>query len=163
MRLVLSKRSFDLGSPRYNTTYGFSIIETVCMRGQMRTVDSLPQLKVILSSPNHKHFRHIMLSEESLCFIEDTAAFYRILGYTNEIAKTLLPDEFIWEEYVNKPGYSLCFKKHVLDYVNAHSDKFNEMYGDLYQDFVAEHDSTRIARGTMCAGCKLDEYCNKPL
>jgi hypothetical protein len=125
----------------------------------MSIVDTLPPLKVILSSPNHKHFRHIMLGEESLCFIEDTAAFYRTLGYTTEIAKTFLPDEFIWEEYVNKPGYSLCLQKHILDYVSAHSEKFTELYGKLYEDFVVEHEATLISRGTSCAGCKLDEYC----
>jgi hypothetical protein len=126
----------------------------------MSTVESLPQLKVILSSPYHKHFRHIMLGEESLCFIEDTDAFYRSLGYTKQISKSLLPDEFIWDEYVNKPDYSVCFQKHILDYLSAHSKKFTELYGELYEKFVIEHESTRIARGTSCAGCKLDEYCN---
>jgi hypothetical protein len=126
----------------------------------MNKVESLPQLKVVLSSPNHKHFRHIMLGEESLCFIEDTDAFYRSLGYTKDIAKSLLPEEFIWEEYVNKLGYSICFQKHILDYLSAHSKKFIEMYGELYKKFVIEHESTLIARGTHCAGCKLNEYCN---
>jgi hypothetical protein len=126
----------------------------------MSTVESLPQLKVILSSTNHKHFRHIMLGTESLCFIEDTDAFYRSLGYTREAAKTLLPDEFIWEEYVNKPGYSLCLQKHILDYLSAHSEKFTELYSELYESFVEEHESTLSARGASCAGCKLDEYCN---
>jgi len=126
----------------------------------MSTAESLPQLKVILSSPHHRHYRHIVLGKESLCFIEDTDAFYRSLGYTTELAKNLLPDEFIWEEYVNKPSYSLCLQKHILDYLSAHSDKFNEMYGELYENFVAEHESARIARGTACVGCKLNEYCN---
>lgn len=115
---------------------------------------------MFLSSPNHRHYRHIVLGTESLCFIEDIAVFYRSLGYTKEIAKTLLPDEFIWEEYVNKSGYSLCLQKHILDYLSAHSDKFTELYGGVYKNFVAEHEATLISRGASCPGCKLNEYCN---
>jgi phosphorylcholine metabolism protein LicD len=126
----------------------------------MSTVESLPELKVILSSPNHRHYRHIVLGKDSLCFIEDIAAFYRSLGYTDEIAKSLLPDEFIWEEYVNKSGYSLCLQKHILDYLSAHSEKFNEMYGSVYKNFVLQHESARNERGVDCVGCKLKEYCN---
>jgi len=101
-----------------------------------------------------------MLGNESLCFIEDTDAFYRSLGYTKKIAKSLLPDEFIWEEYVNKLGYSLCLQKHILDYLSAHSEKFNEMYGEQYENFVVEHEAALISRGSACVGCKLNDYCN---
>ena len=126
----------------------------------MSAKNELPQLKVVLSSPHHKHYRHIVLGEESLCFIEDLEAFYYSLGYTPEMRKSgLLPDEFVWEEYVNNSGYSVCLQKHIMDYLHAHSPLFNETYGEHYARFVEEHAAERMARGNACAGCKLHEYC----
>jgi len=120
----------------------------------------LPQLKVILSSPRHEHYRHIVLADDSLCFIEDMDAFYTSLGYTPEMAiNGLLPDEFVWEEYVDNSGYSICLQKHILDYLHVHSQKFNDMYGVQYGELVEEHAVALKVRGTVCAGCKLSEYC----
>lgn len=126
----------------------------------MEPTTKLPQLKVVLSSPHHKHYRHIVLADESLCFIEDINAFYTSLGYTQTIAKSgLLPDEFIWNEYVNNSGYSVCLQKHIFDYLHSHSPKFNEIYGKLYEEFTDEHTVALEARGSACTGCKLNEYC----
>ena len=101
-----------------------------------------------------------MLGEESLCFIEDIDAFYKLLGYTDQKAKAgLLPEEFIWEEYINNSGYSVCLQKHIMDYLYDHSPKFVEDYGEQYERFVEEHEKARLARGSACSGCKLQEYC----
>ena len=126
----------------------------------MNPVNNLPQLKIILSSPNHEHYRHIMLGNDSLCFVEDLQAFYRAVGYTVEKAKAgILPEEFIWQEYVHNDGYSVCLQKHILDYLHAHSPKFNELYSEAYLSFCEAHKEARLARGDACAGCKLVEYC----
>lgn len=127
----------------------------------MSALQKLPQLKIILSSPHHKHYRHILLGEESLCFVEDLDAFYGMLGYTQKMAKSgILPDEFIWEEYVHNADYSVCLQKHIVDYLHIHSQKFTEQYADEYKLFCEEHEAARLARGKACAGCKLREYCN---
>lgn len=130
------------------------------IRMYRNAISALQPLKVVLSSPHHQHYRHIMLGEESLCIIEDIQAFYCALGYTEDMAKAgLLPDEFMWEEYVHKSGYSVCLQRHIMDYLHAHSPKFNETYGEQYEEFVEEHEKARIARGSLCAGCKLQENC----
>lgn len=126
----------------------------------MQALKELPQLKVVLSSPNHQHYRHILLGEESLCFIEDIQAFYKALGYTDDMARSgVLPDEFVWQEYVNNSGYSICLQKHIMDYLYAHSSRFVENYQEPYLKFVQEHEQAKMARGSACAGCKLSEYC----
>ena len=126
----------------------------------MSALEKLPQLKLVLSSPNSQHFRHIMLGGESLCFIEDIDAFYQTLGYTENIAKAgMLAEEFVWEEYIHNTGYSVCLQMHIFDYLNAHSPAFAKDYSKEYIAFVEEHNKARLARGSACAGCKLNEYC----
>lgn len=75
-----------------------------------------------------------MLGKETLCFIEDIQAFYESLSYTASMNKAgILPDEFVWEEYTNNSGYSVCLQKHIMDYLHVHSPKFNDAYGEQYQ------------------------------
>lgn len=127
---------------------------------KMSALKKLPQLKLVLSSPNHQYYRHIMLGEESLCFIEDMNAFYQSLGYSDDVAKAgVLPEEFVWLEYIHNAGYSVCLQMHIINYLQSHSPAFAEAYRKEYVEFVEEHNKARLARGSACAGCKLSEYC----
>ncbi|NQY27112.1 MAG: hypothetical protein HRT92_08030 [Piscirickettsiaceae bacterium] len=126
----------------------------------MSTSKQLPHLKVVLNSPNHQNYRHIVHDGKKLHYIQNVREFYYTLGYTDNMARAnILPDEFVWDEYTNNSGYSVCLQKHILDYLNKYSPTFYEDYGDAYNAFEKEHNDFRIARGDSCAGCRLHEFC----
>jgi len=126
----------------------------------MKDSKDLPHLNVILNSPNHQNYRQITSGDEPLHYIENVREFYYAVGYTDDMAKAMvMPDEFVWDEYVSNVGYSVCLQKHILDYLNKNSPAFSENYGEAYNKFVKKHNDARIARGEACAGCRLRELC----
>jgi|GEM_PF-4588149 len=71
----------------------------------------------------------------------------------------IMPDEFVWDEYINNEGYSVCLQKHTLDYLSKHSPSFYQKYGEAYEKFKKTHEIAQLKRGKLCAGCRLREFC----
>jgi hypothetical protein len=87
--------------------------------------------------------------------IDNLDEFYKLFGYTDEIANTgILADEFIWDNYVKDNRFDACLQMHIVEYLNKHSAKFKELYGGQYEEYVKEHVKAREARGCECYACK---------
>jgi hypothetical protein len=104
--------------------------------------------------------RRVLCIEESghvIHEVSDVMGFYRVFGYRPETTHAnVLPDEFIWSEYISKSSadFSPCIQMHIVEYLKAHSDIFNEKYGGLYDRLVAAHKELKEARGTACFACQ---------
>ncbi len=89
--------------------------------------------------------------------IRNLDEFYGMFGYTPDASRAgLLPDEFIWAEYINNADsdFSPCIQMHIAEYLKKHSDAFNQAYGDRWDRWVAEHDKLRGSRGALCVVCR---------
>ncbi len=90
--------------------------------------------------------------------IGDLDEFYRAFGYTPEASRAgLLPDEFIWTEYINGSDvdFSPCVQMHIAEYLKQHSEVFNRQYGDRWESAVAAHAELREKRGGVhCFACR---------
>lgn len=90
--------------------------------------------------------------------VGDLMGFYKVFGYRPETTHAnVLPDEFIWSEYVSKSSadFSPCIQMHIVEYLKAHSDIFNEKYGAIYDKLVARHKELKETRGTSCFACRV--------
>lgn len=89
--------------------------------------------------------------------ISSLEEFYGMFGYTPETSRSgILPDEFIWAEYINNPDadFSLCIQMHIAEYLRKHSEAFNKEYGDRWESWVAAHAELREKRGAACPACR---------
>jgi hypothetical protein len=72
--------------------------------------------------------------------IKNLDEFYSALGYTADINKTgLLPDEFIWEEYIKDGAVNTTafLQNNIIKYLSKHSDSFIKKYGEKYESWYA--------------------------
>jgi len=117
----------------------------------------------------HFKFRYLDISGRRILCIEtggriiheiiNLHEFYHVFGYGVECGRSNeLPDEFIWSEYVNNPAadFSTCIQIHILEYLKKHSDVFNVEFGGRFENYIAEHVKTKLARGISCIACRLD-------
>ncbi len=95
-----------------------------------------------------------------LCEVSDPGEFYRVFGYRADPAQQpdLLPDEFLWAEYVNNPvaDFSACLQIHIVDYLRKHSPSFMQEFGKHYEQWIADHASLRATRGKSCIACRFN-------
>jgi hypothetical protein len=73
----------------------------------------------------------------------------------------ILPDEFIWEEYVKDcaVNFESCLQMHIIEYLNKHSTIFKEKYDNQYEGLLARHALEREARGVACFVCRMKPFC----
>lgn len=96
--------------------------------------------------------------------LDDIENFYTVFGYTREMAKAgVLPDEFIWSEYVNGAAakYSACYRLHIIGYLNKHSVQFRNKYGEQSEKWIAAHADTKAAGDELCFICRMKPFCSK--
>jgi hypothetical protein len=87
--------------------------------------------------------------------------FYRTYGYSQDMQKTgLLPDEFIWEEYIKK-NCSSCLKIHMIRYLVGHSETFRKKYADQYTQWLETHAQERADKNLRCFTCKMKLFCDR--
>jgi len=95
-------------------------------------VPSIPRFQYHLSSRSNTHYGWITADEEKVDRIGDLNGFYRALGYTEEAGRRgLLPDEFIWFEYIKDHCSSSesQLQAKIIEYLNTHSPAFREKFG----------------------------------
>ncbi|MDP3088265.1 MAG: hypothetical protein Q8M99_08810 [Methylotenera sp.] len=96
-----------------------------------------------------------MANDDVIDVINKVDEFYKVFGYTNELAKEGIgADEFIWDNYVKKKEFDACLQMHIVEYLNKHSLKFRELYGEQYEGYVKSHALAREARGCECCACQ---------
>lgn len=89
--------------------------------------------------------------------IRNLDEFYGMFGYTPDSGREgLLPDEFIWAEYINSADadFSPCIQMHIAEYLRKHSEAFNKEYGDCWDSWVANHAKFREKTGVPCVACR---------
>ena len=125
----------------------------------MQTIE-IPHFNYTISSPHHQHYMCIVDKDDVIDKIDNLDEFYKEFGYTAEIAKAgVMAEEFIWEHYVKNKDFNACFQMHIVDYLNKHSEKFIELYGEQYESYVKSHVVAREARGSECYACKHNKFC----
>lgn len=104
--------------------------------------------------------RRVLCIEEGGRIIHEVShalGFYEVFGYRPEsIHADILPDEFIWSEYVANAAadFSPCVQIHIVEYLREHSEAFNARYGAIYDKLVAMHDELRASKGASCFACR---------
>ncbi len=92
--------------------------------------------------------------------VENLNEFYQVFGYRIDPAQQpdLLPDEFIWAEYVNDPKSDLssCIQVHIIEYLNTHSDCFRKEFGGHFERWMANHANIRAKQGKSCIACRFN-------
>ena len=126
----------------------------------MENTSKIPHFSYIINSPKHKQYRCIVTKGEVIDKIDDLNEFYKTFGYTDELAQAgILADEFIWTEYVEDSNLDVCMQMHIAEYLNNHSPKFREQYGNEYEAHVKEHVAARKNRGFACFACRHKPFC----
>lgn len=127
----------------------------------MQNTTTIPHFNYIVNSPKHQHYRCIVAGNDVIDKIDNLDEFYKTFGYTHDIAKTgILADEFIWNEYVKDIRFEACMQMHIIEYLNNHSPKFRELYGNQYEVLVNKHAEAREARGFACTACRFKAVCD---
>ena len=108
------------------------------------------------------HEASIRADGQLIHVIENVNTFYETFGYNQEVARNgILPDEYLWEEYIHKPvaELSACFQMLIVKYLKAHSDIFNRLYGNEIEHWIAAHAELRPESGVLCVACKMKPFC----
>ncbi len=120
----------------------------------------IPQFSYMLDSPQHKNHKCIMSNKVAIGTINDEYEFYQMFGYTIETARAgVLPNEFIWSEYIQKPDFNACIQMHIIGYLNKFSSKFRELHSSHFNEFIKDHAQKRKSEVTKCFACKLKPIC----
>ena len=125
-------------------------------------MEKIPHFEYESSSSTNKFVGAIKLDGKEIHHIQNMYEFYQYFGYTKSDAKEgVLPDEFIWMEYVNNHAadFTPCAQMHIIRYLEAHSDKFKEQYASQYKKWFDGHAKIRLQKGVVCASCKMNPYC----
>lgn len=91
--------------------------------------------------------------------VENLKEFYQVFGYgaDPEMHTDVLPDEFIWAEYINNPqaDFSSCIQVHIIEYLNAHSEAFQSEYGKHFGKWMDDHANAKAKSGVLCVACRF--------
>ncbi len=118
----------------------------------------IPNFTFSFSNPYHSNFGYISVDGYAVDILANGYQVYENLGYTEEVAKTgLLPDEFIWEEYTRDGAAKsyACMQAKIIEYLNTHSEIFQEKYGALYQTWAGICSSSKVGKIAACAACHM--------
>ena len=129
------------------------------MQGSRR----IPHFKYDLKNAASASFSCIEADGKIIHRIADAHEFYRAFGYKEDMARQgILPEEFIWAEYVKgrNASFSSCIQVHIIEYLNTHSATFRQMYGKQYASLLEQHARAREAGGLSCAACRVNLPCN---
>lgn len=114
----------------------------------------IPHFRYHAKDPARKRPGVIELKGEVIHYIEDLDEFYKIFGYTADLARAgILPEEFIWEEFLSDSAKKCdtCFQLHIVEYLIKHSESFKKKYDKSYENWIAAHAKERSASGIACA------------
>ena len=114
-------------------------------------------------SSNRQH-GFVGLDGEFLHEIGNSDEFYKVFGYTGDMAKAgILPDEFIWDEYIKDAPvvYDDCLQIHIIEYLLKHSEIFRKKYAGQCESWIASHVEAVTARGVLCVTCRMKPFCSK--
>ena len=127
--------------------------------------DVMPHFKFNYVDISGRRLLRIEAGGKVLHDVENLNEFYQVFGYRAdpEMQADLLPDEFVWAEYINKPqaDFSSCVQVHIIEYLNAHSEVFKSEYGHHFDKWIADHAHARAERGVCCVACRLSSAINK--
>lgn len=94
------------------------------------------------------------------CEVSNPGEFYHVFGYRADTAQPpdLLPDEFLWVEYVNNPkaDFSSCMQIHIIEYLKKHSESFMIQFGARCEKWIADHARLRAKIGVSCIACRFN-------
>ena len=120
----------------------------------MKNKNTIPKFKYHLSNPCSEKYRGIEVNGEIIHWIENTDKFVELFGYTQDMRKTgVLPEEFIWNEYINKRDFDFtaCIQVQIIEYLRVHSQKFLQKYGKTMRGMVSgSYKNARLKRRRMC-------------
>ena len=122
----------------------------------------IPHFEYESSCPTNKFVGSIKLDGKEIHRIQNMNEFYKYFGYTESDAKKgILPDEFIWMDYVNNQtaDFTPCAQMHIIKNLEAHSEKFRVQYASQYKEWVNSHATIRREKGIVCTSCKMNPYC----
>ena len=123
---------------------------------------TMPYFKYHLTNASRTNIGCIEVEGEVIHKINNTDEFYKTFGYTPEIRKAgVLPDEFIWEEYINNAAVhnAACLQVRLVEYLIKHSDMFRRKYGAQSERWIADHAKETVTRGVACAACRMESFC----
>jgi hypothetical protein len=84
--------------------------------------------------------------------------FYREMGYTDDMRLSgVLPDEYIWETFVNLRDNShthYCYQLHIMSFLCKFSTDFIQKYGNKCIDWLASVDRKD-------ASCTVESCCDR--
>lgn len=125
-------------------------------------MQDIPLFEYEPSNPSNNYVGTIRLYGKEVHRIQNMNEFYKYFGYTvNDAKKGILPDEFIWMEYVNRHSadFTPCAQMHIIRYLEAHSDTFRHQYINQYKEWFDGHAKIRSEKGIVCASCKMKPFC----
>jgi hypothetical protein len=122
----------------------------------------IPNFTYRLANASNRYAACIELEGEEIHKITNLDEFYKAFGYTQNInCAGILPDEFIWAEYINNAlvNSAACMKIRIIEYLIKHSDIFRQKYSNQYESWFADHAKEVVARGIECAACRIGSFC----
>jgi hypothetical protein len=122
---------------------------------------TIPELSYSRPTASNGHRGWIEADGKVVHEVVKTDEFYKVFGFTQEMARSgILPDEFIWEEYLRSPALTACFQKHLVEYLLAFSPPFKEKHGEQCELWLAENIHVRAPSRRFCATCKMKQFCS---
>ncbi len=119
----------------------------------------LPRFTFEISDPDHKAYRCIMAGDAIFHRVKDMDEFLESLGYKKEfhVFDHILPAEFISRKYTcnNATEHPECLQANIIRYLQLHSVTFNEIYGDLTNDWHNRCEKAYKKPSTNCPDCEL--------
>ena len=122
----------------------------------------VPYLRYRPKDPSNRHFGFVEVDGEIVHKVNDLNAFYEAFGYIDDMRKQgVLPEEFIWEEYVkdSAENHTACYQIHLVEYLIKYSDIFRRKYGVQCVEWLAAHAEDITARDELCVTCRKRSYC----
>jgi hypothetical protein len=120
----------------------------------------IPHFKYTSPKQSNNLTARIEVGVRIIHVIEDLSEFYKVFGYSLDMAKAgVLPDEFIWEEYIKNSDYTACMQMRIIEYLRMHSDAFMKEFGDQCDKWISVHEAIRAETGMECVACRMKPFC----
>ena len=87
--------------------------------------------------------------------ISDYSEFYETFGYTKELAKVSLFDEFMWDKYTRPHAEkeTACIQALIVTYLDKNSNSFVDEYRSAYENKIGTCVSDKITACDHCIDC----------